>query len=59
MPIIRPKQILLLSLYFGETLPNCPSIEHFPFNEIEYLHHFIGKSPRWRADNFHGYYSTP
>ena len=27
----------------------------FPFKEIGYLQHFIGKSPRGRANNFHGY----
>ena len=114
MPIIVQKQILLTSLYFGENLPNCPSIVHFYlrkleictilsenhqegeqiifmdirvllnannrtetdfadepllwrksaqlavyctflFKEIGHLHHFIGKSPRGRANNFHGY----
>ena len=118
MPIIVPKQILLMSLYFGENLPNWPSIVHLPFKEIgactslsedhqeaeqilfmdirvllnannhnetdfgaEHLfwrksaqltvyctslfkeigplHHFIGKSPRGRANHFSGYYSTP
>ena len=27
----------------------------FLFKEIGHLHHFIGKSPRGRANNFHGY----
>ena len=27
----------------------------FLFKEIENLHHFIGESPRGRANNFHGY----
>ena len=27
----------------------------FLFKEIGNLHHFIGKSPRGRANNFHGY----
>ena len=34
MQIIVPKQILLMSLYFGENLPNWPSIVHFLFKEI-------------------------
>ena len=118
MPIIVPKQIMLMSHYFGENLPNWPSIVHFPFKEIGactslsedhqeaeqivfmdirvrlnannrtetdfpgehlfwrksaqlaayctflikeigILHHFIGKSPKGRANNFSGYYSTP
>ena len=29
----------------------CP----FQFTEIGNLHHFIGKSPRGRANNVHGY----
>ena len=31
----------------------------FQFKEIGNFHHFIGKSPRGRANNFHGYQSTP
>ena len=27
----------------------------FLFMEIVYLHHFIGKAPRGRANHFHGY----
>ena len=27
----------------------------FLFKEIVYLHHFIGKAPRGRANHFHGY----
>ena len=34
-----------MSPYFGENLPNWPSIVHF-FKEVAPLHHFIGKSPR-------------
>ena len=34
MPIIVPKQILLMSLYFGENLPNCPSIVHFYLRKL-------------------------
>ena len=30
----------------------------FLFKEIVPLQHFIGKSPRGRANHFHGYYST-
>ena len=114
MPIIVQKQILLTSLYFGENLPNWPSIVDFYlrkleictilsenhqegvqiifidirvllntnnrtetdfadeplvwrksaqlavywtflFKEIGHLHHFIGKSPRGRANHFHRY----
>ena len=55
MPIIVPKQILLMSLYFGENLPNFPSIVQFLFKEIGHLHHFIGKSPRGRANHFPEY----
>ena len=29
MPIIIPQQIFLMCLYFGENLPNWPSIVHF------------------------------
>ena len=35
MPIIVRKQILLMSLYFGENLPNCPSIVHFYLRKLE------------------------
>ena len=34
MPIIVPKQILLMSLYFGENLPNWPSIVHFYLRKL-------------------------
>ena len=35
MPIIVPKQIFLMSLYFGDNLPNCPSIVHFYLRKLE------------------------
>ena len=34
MPIIDPKQIFLMSLYFGENLPNFPSIVHFYWRKL-------------------------
>ena len=34
MQIIVPKQILLMSLYFGENLPNWPSIVHFYLRKL-------------------------
>ena len=34
MPIILPKQSLLMSLYFGENLPNWPSIVHFYLRKL-------------------------
>ena len=34
MPIIVPKKILLMSLYFGENLPNWPSIVHFYLRKL-------------------------
>ena len=34
MPIIVPKQSLLMSLYFGENLPNWPSIVHFYLRKL-------------------------
>ena len=36
MPIIVSKQILLMSLYFGEYLPNLPSFEHFYLRKLEF-----------------------
>ena len=36
MQIIVPKQILLMSLYFGENLPNWPSIVHFYLRKLEF-----------------------
>ena len=35
MQIIVPKQILLMSLYFGENLPNCPSIVDFYLRKLK------------------------
>ena len=35
MPIIVQKQILLTNLYFGENLPNWPSIEHFYLSKLD------------------------
>ena len=35
MQIIVTKQILLMSLYFGENLPNCPSIAHFYLRKLD------------------------
>ena len=35
MQIIVPKQILLTSLYFGENLPNWPSIVDFYLRKLE------------------------
>ena len=34
MQIIVPKQILLMSLYFGENLPNWPSIVHLYLRKL-------------------------
>ena len=34
MPIIAPKHIFMMFLYFCENLPNSPSIVHFYFKEI-------------------------
>ena len=34
MQIIVPKQILLMSPYFGENLPNWPSIVHFYLSKL-------------------------
>ena len=34
MPIIDPKQIFLMSLYFGENLPNWRSIVHFYWRKL-------------------------
>ena len=34
MQIIVPKQILQMSLYFGENLPNWPSIVHFYLSKL-------------------------
>ena len=33
--IIVPKQILLMNLYFGEIMPNWPSIVHFYLRKLE------------------------
>ena len=55
MPIIDPKQIFLMSLYFGENLPNFPSIVHFYWRKLYICTIFFGKSPRGRANHFHGY----
>ena len=53
MPIIAPNQILLMSLYFGENLPNFPSIVQFLFKEIgTFVQFYHGKSPRGRANHF-------
>ena len=35
MPIIVPKQIVLMSHYFGENLPNWPSIGHFYLRKLD------------------------
>ena len=34
MQIIVPKQIFLMNLYFGENLPNWPSIVHFYLSKL-------------------------
>ena len=34
MQIIDPKQIFLMSLYYGENLPNWPSIVHFYWRKL-------------------------
>ena len=34
MPIIAQKQIFLMNLYFGENLPNWPSIVHFYLRKL-------------------------
>ena len=34
MPIIVPKQMFLMSLYFSENLPNFPSIVHFYLRKL-------------------------
>ena len=54
MQIIVAKQILLMSHYFAEIMPNWTSIVAFLFQDIVNLHHFITKSPRGRANHFHG-----
>ena len=36
MQIIVREQILLMSLYFAENLPNCPSIAHFYLRKLEF-----------------------
>ena len=35
MPIIVPKWIFLMGLYFLDNLPNCPSIAHFYLRKLE------------------------
>ena len=35
MPIIVPQQIFLMSPYFGENLPNWPSIVHFYLKKLD------------------------
>ena len=44
MQIIVPKQILLMSLYFGENLPNWPSIVHFYLRKLYICTILLGNS---------------